>query len=59
VNRLSKLGAHDLIHNIYFLAGATFTKEAKLEVQAARFKSVVSGRCVNCKTKNDSSLTGF
>lgn len=31
VNRLSKLGATDLIHNVYFLAGATYTKEAKLE----------------------------
>jgi hypothetical protein len=31
VNRLSKLGATDLIHNVYFLAGATFTKGPKLD----------------------------
>lgn len=30
INRLAKMGHNDLIHNVYFLAGATYIKEAKL-----------------------------
>jgi hypothetical protein len=48
-----------LIHNVYFLAGATYTKPEKMDEQASRFVQVINGRLVNCKTKNDSSLTGF
>ena len=27
VNRLAKLNCNDLVHNVYFLAGATFIKD--------------------------------
>ena len=30
INRLAKMGHGDLIHNVYFLAGAAYIKEAKL-----------------------------
>lgn len=30
VNRLAKLDQSDIIHNVYFLAGATYTKNEKL-----------------------------
>ena len=31
INRLSKLGRTDLVHNTYFLAGATYIKDSKLD----------------------------
>ena len=33
INRLSKLDRQDLIHNAYFLAGATYVKKRKLNIQ--------------------------
>jgi hypothetical protein len=59
INRLAKMGQSEMIHNVYFLAGATYTRETKMDEQASRFVQVINGRSVNCKTKNDDSLIGF
>lgn len=32
INRLAKLGRTDLIHNVTFIAGATYIKDHKLDV---------------------------
>jgi hypothetical protein len=57
INRLHKLGKHDLIHNVQFLAGATYIRN--MERQKQVFSETVSGRVVNCMTKNDESLQMF
>lgn len=53
------MGEYNLLHNVYFLAGATFIKKEKTDSQKAKFLSVVSGRVVNIYTKNDTTLTSF
>ena len=56
INRLSKLGQPALIHNAYFLAGATYVKKQKLDLQKELFMSVVNGRLFNVHTENDTTL---
>ena len=47
INRLSNLGRSDLIHNAYFLGGATYVKKQKFELQKEMFMKVVNGRLFN------------
>jgi hypothetical protein len=59
INRLHKLGRTDSIHNVYFLAGATFIRQEKILIQRQKLAEVVSGRITNCHTENDESLRIF
>ena len=57
LNRLYKLGRHDLVHNVYLLGGATFIGNPT--PQFDRFSKVVAGRVVNVFTEDDSALKLF
>lgn len=60
INRLQKIGnQEDLIHNTYFMAGATFIKNEKQERQRDKFKDIVNGRICNIYTSNDTTLSAF
>jgi len=57
LNRLYKLGRHDLIHNVYWLAAAASIE--KPIQQHERFSKVISGRFANIYTKDDGALKLF
>lgn len=59
MNRLSKLGKGDMIHNLVLIAGATFIKDKRKEEQMERFSKVVAGSINNVYAKSDSALTMF
>lgn len=59
VNRLAQLKRSDIIHNVYFLAGATFIKDRKNVIQKNKFQIAVSGRTSNVYSQYDTSLSTF
>ena len=59
VNRLHKLGKDGLIHNVYFLAGATYISPQKQKEQKETFIQAVSGKISNVHTLNDTTLSMF
>ena len=59
VNRLRKLGMNKLIHNIYFMAGATYIRKERLQWQKNTFIGGVSGQIYSLHTTNDEALVVF
>lgn len=59
INRLGKLDFPDIIHNVVFLAGATYVKSDKLAYQKEVFARIVNGRLINLYTKNDQVVKIF
>jgi hypothetical protein len=59
INRLSKIGRSDLIHNVYLLAGATFISKKNSQKVRRRIQNTLSGRVTNVLCKNDTALLTF
>lgn len=59
INRLKKLGQYRLIHNVYFMAGATMIKKHKLSAQKNAFIATVAGSTTSLFTTNDKAVTVF
>ena len=57
LNRLNKLNVRNLVHNVYFLAGAVNFE--KTQNQLSTFGDTVQGRLVNVYCKNDSALKAY
>jgi len=56
INRLSKIGRADLLHNVYLLAGATFISKKNTKKVRRNIASTVAGRVTNVYCKNDTAL---
>ena len=59
VRRLYKMGSFDVLHNVTFLAGATYVRNEKLVWQKEVFSSVLSGRAINVYSKEDTVVSLF
>ena len=59
IRRLHRMSCHDVIHNVTFLAGATYVRLEKVEWQKEVFSAVVNGRVMNVFSKEDSIVSLF
>ena len=59
INRLNKLGKHQLLHNLYLMAGATYIRREKLQAQKLTMINVLSGQTYSLHTNNDEALVLF
>ncbi len=59
LNRLYKMHRYQMVHNVYFLAAATFIKESKLVRWQEVFIKAVAGRICNVYCVHDRSLHTF
>ena len=59
LNRLAKLGIHNVVHNVYFFASAAFLPEERRNKQRDLFAQVVNGRIMNVFSRQDTALAIF